>query len=333
MRRAVSLIVGVLAMVALVAAQPNPYKTIEGWAKLPEGRTWGSTSAVDVDKDGRSIWVAERCGVNDCVESKLDPVLKFDANGNLIKSFGAGLILSPHGIDVDRDGNIWVTDCACTGGSRKYAAANKKGHQVYKFSPEGKLLLTLGVPGGATGAEGFIAPNDVATASNGNVYVSEGHGGDNARIVVFDRSGKYLREFGKKGSGPGEFDQPHGLAFDAKGRLFVADRSNNRIQILDQDGKFLEEWPQFSRPSGVYIRNDVIYVADSESGSIVAARADWKRGIRIGSIKDGKVAALIPDVSDITKGTSGPEGVAADAAGNVYGAEVGQKALKRHVKQ
>ena len=322
-----------VAAVALPTAQPNPYKTVEGWAKLPDGRTWGSTSAVDIDKDGRSIWVAERCGVNDCVESKLDPVLKFDANGTLVKSFGAGLILSPHGIHVDREGNVWVTDCACTGASRKYAAANKKGHQVFKFSPDGKLLLTVGAAGGGTGADGFIAPNDVATAPNGNVYVSEGHGGDNARIVVFDRSGKYLREFGKKGTGPVEFDQPHALAFDSKGRLFVGDRSNNRIQILDQDGKFLEEWTQFSRPSGIYIRDDVIYVADSESGSIVAARADWKRGIRIGSVRDGKVMALIPDVPEIAKGTSGPEGVAADAAGNVYGAEVGQKALKRHVKQ
>ena len=95
---------------------PNPYRTVEGWAKMPEGRAWGSTSAVEVDKDGVSIWVAERCGANSCAGSNLDPVLKFDANGNLVKSFGAGMIVAPHGIFVDADGNVWVTDCACTGG-------------------------------------------------------------------------------------------------------------------------------------------------------------------------------------------------------------------------
>jgi len=162
--------------------------------------------------------------------------------------------------------------------------------------------------------------------------VAEGHGGANARIVVFDRTGKYLREFGKKGSGPGEFEQPHGLAFDSKGRLFVADRSNNRIQIVDKSGKFLEEWKQFSRPSGIFIdKKGMIYVADSESGTIDRTRTDWPRGIRIGSLQDGKVIALIPDAAPMT-GTSGPEGVAADDAGNIYGAEVGQRALKKHAK-
>jgi sugar lactone lactonase YvrE len=152
---------------------------------------------------------------------------------------------------------------------------------------------------------------------------------------VFDPAGKYLREFGKKGSGPGEFDQPHGLAFDSKGRLFVADRSNNRIQILDQDGRFLEEWHQFSRPSGIYIdKNDMIYVADSESGSVGngRSRTEWKRGIRIGSLKDGKVTALIPDPNEKATNTSAAEGVAVDGAGNIYGAEVGPRALKKYVR-
>lgn len=301
---------------------------------MPEGRTWGSTSAVDIAPDGRSIWVAERCGANDCVESTLDPVLKFDANGTLVKSFGAGLILSPHGIFVERDGSVWVTDCACTGKGRAYADANKKGHQVFKFSYDGKLLMTLGAAGGGKGADGFYQPNDVLVAPNGTIYVSEGHGAESNRIIVLNKEGKYLREFGRKGTGPGEFDQPHALAMDSKGRLFVGDRSNNRIQILDQDGKYLEEWTQFSRPSGIYIdKSDMIYVADSESGSVAPTRTDWKRGIRIGSIKDGKVVAFIPDPSETLKGTSAAEGVAVDAAGNIYGAEVGPKALKKYVKQ
>lgn len=312
---------------------PNPYRTVEGWAKLPDGRAWGSTSAVDIDRDGKSVWVGERCGQNDCVGSTLDPVLKFDANGTLVKSFGAGLVLSPHGIHVDRDNNIWMVDCACTGKSRPYATENKKGHQVFKFDQDGKVLLTLGAPGGGTGRDGFYQPNDVVTDTNGDIYVAEGHGGDNARIVVFDKAGKYLREFGKKGTGPGEFDQPHALAFDAQGRLLVGDRSNNRIQIVDRQGKVLDTWTQFSRPSGIFIdKKGILYVADSESGSIDPSRPEWKRGIRIGALKDGKVTALIPDPSTATRGTLAAEGVAVDDAGNVYGAEVGPKALKKYVK-
>jgi streptogramin lyase len=345
-RRAVPLaFAGLLGVAALAAAQPNPYRTIEGWAKMPEGRTWGATSAVDIDKDGRSIWVAERCGANSCLGSDLPIVLKFDESGKLVTSFGAGLMIFPHGIHVDRDGNIWVTDGQDNKPRRPRGAPadaplppppeRSIGHQVFKFSPDGKRLMTLGTAGGGTGADGFFQPNDVVTAPNGDIYVAEGHGGDNARIVVFDRSGKYLREFGKKGTGPGEFDQPHGLAFDSQGRLFVADRSNNRIQILHTDGRFIEEWRQFSRPSGIFIdAGDMIYVADSESGSVGSARSrtDWKRGIRIGSVKDGKVVAFIPDPNEKATNTSAAEGVAVDAAGNIYGAEVGPRALKKYVR-
>ena len=327
-----------------VLAQPNPYKTIEGWAKMPAGRTWGATSAVDIDKDGKSIWVAERCGANTCLNSDLPVMLKFDANGNLVKSFASGLMIFPHGIHVDRDGNIWVTDGNDNKPRRARGApadsplppppAKLIGHQVFKFSPDGKLLMTLGVAGGGTGADGFFQPNDVVTDRAGNIYVAEGHGGDNARIVVFDKTGKYLREFGKKGSGPVEFDQPHALAFDAQERLYVGDRSNNRIQILDKNGTFIEEWSQFSRPSGIFIdQRGMIYVADSESGSVGNGRErKEKRGIRVGSIKDGTVIALIPDPNENATNTSAAEGVAVDAAGNIYGAEVGPRALKKYVK-
>ena len=332
----------VLTLAVIASGQPNPYRTVEGWAKMPDGRKWGATSAVDVDRDGRSIWVAERCGANSCLDSKLPVVLKFDPTGKLVTSFGSGLMIFPHGIHVDRDGNIWVTDGSDNKPRRPRDApadaplppppAKLIGHQVFKFSPDGRLLMTLGVAGGGTGAEGFNQPNDVVTDANGDIFVSEGHGGDNARIVVFDRTGKYLREFGKKGTGPVEFDQPHALAFDSKGRLFVGDRSNNRIQILDRNGKFLEEWPQFSRPSGIYIdRTDMIYVADSESGSVGNGRQRTeKRGIRIGSISDGKVMALIPDPNEKATNTSAAEGVAVDADGNIYGAEVGPRALKHY---
>ncbi len=316
---------------------PNPYATVENWAKMPEGRTWGATSAVEIDRDGKSIWVAERCGANTCAGSNLPVVLKFDASGKLVKSFGEGMFIFAHGIHVDRQGNVWVTDGIPPGSAAQ--AATGKGHIVVKFSPAGKVLLTLGKVGVAgDGPDTFNQPSDVVTAPNGDIFVADGHGGNsNARIVKFSKDGKFIKTWGKKGTGPGEFDTPHAIALDSRGRLFVGDRNNNRTQIFDQDGKFLEEWKQFSRPSGIFIdKNDVIYVADSESNA--RRNPGWKRGIRIGNAKDGKVTAFIPDPeanpdSGPGAATSAAEGVAADAAGNVYGAEVGPRALKRYVRK
>ena len=329
---------------------PNPYQTIEGWAKMPEGRTWGSTSAVEIDRDGKSIWVGERCGSNSCANSNLPSILKFDSTGKLVKAFGEGMLIFPHGIFVDKDGNVWVTDGqgnrdprrgggAAAGGAAATAPPTDvppKGHQVFKFSPDGKLLMTLGKAGGGDDSEFFRNPNDILVAPNGDIFVSEGHGGANGRILKFTKDGKFIKSFGKKGSAPGEFDQPHALAMDSKGRLFVGDRTNNRVQIFDQDGKFIAEWKQFGRPSGLYIdKNDVLYSADSESNDRGAYgnNPGWKRGIRIGSAKDGKVTAFIPDPSPGAGGTSAAEGVAVDSQGVVYGAEVGPRALKRYVKK
>ena len=316
---------------------PNPYRTVENWAKMPDSRTWGATSAVDIDPDGKSIWVAERCGANTCAGSDLPVVLKFDSTGKLVKSFGAGMFIFPHGIHVDRQGNVWITDGIPPGAANQQAAG--KGHIVVKFSPEGKVLLTLGRVGVAgDGPDTFNQPSDVITAPNGDIFVADGHGGNtNARIVKFNKDGRFIKTWGKKGTAPGEFDTPHSLAMDSRGRLFVADRANNRLQIFDQDGKFLEEWRQFSRISGLFIdKNDILYAADSESNT--ARHPGWKRGIRIGSAKDGKVTAFIPDPNpnpDAGPGaaTSAAEGVAADASGNIYGAEVGPRALKRYVKK
>ena len=339
---------------AQVTTQPtnnlsNPYRTIENYFKMPEGRKWGSTNAVEIDRDGRSVWVGERCGENSCLDrttgqmSKLDPILKFDASGKLVKSFGQGMVVWPHGLYVDRDGNVWVADGqdntpppeAAQARSRSGpAAGSTKGHQVFKFSPEGKLLMTLGKPGGAAAPDYFYQANDVLVSPNGDIFVSEGHGGANARILKFSKDGKFIKSIGKKGASPGEFDQPHQLAMDSRGRLFVADRGNNRVQILDQDGTFIAQWTQFSRPSGVFIdKNDKLYVADSESGSVARDRTAWKRGIRVGSVKDGAVAAFIPGPAEQATGTSAAEGVAVDAQGNVYGAEVGPRAVKKYVKK
>ena len=194
--------------------------------------------------------------------------------------------------------------------------------------------MTLGKPGGAAEPDYFYQPNDVLVAPNGDIFVSEGHGAGNNRILKFSKDGKLIKTWGKLGASPGEFDLPHALAMDSRGRLFVGDRNNNRIQIFTQDGKFLDQWKQFSRPSGVYIdRNDNIYVADSESESVSRNHDGWKRGIRVGSAKDGSVKYFIPDPVEKATGTSAAEGVAADAQGNVYGAEVGPRALKKYVKK
>ena len=305
-------------------AQPNPYRTIENWAKLPEGRTWGSTSSVDLDRAG-NIWVADRCGVNSCADKAEAPVMQFDSSGKLLKAWGSGMFIFPHDLVVDRDGNIWIVD--------------GKGQQVFQFSPEGKVLMTLG-KAGVAGDENdtFNQPSAVAIAPNGDIFVADGHGGaTNARIVKFSKDGKFIKTWGKKGTATGEFDTPHTLAFDSKGRLFVGDRANNRIQIFTQDGEFLEQWTQFSRPSAIYIdRNDVLYVSDSESRERegYGHHPGWKRGIRVGSAKDGEVTAFIPDTfaTPEDSATSGSEGLAVDTKGVIYGAEVQQKDLKKYVK-
>ena len=233
----------------------------------------------------------------------------------MLRHFGDGMFVQPHGLYVDRHGNVWVTDGLDKDG---------KGQQVFKFSPDGKVLLRLGKAGVAGSDVGeFEAPNAVAVAANGDIFVAEGHNPalSNSRILKFDRNGKLLKIIGKMGTGAGEFIEPHGLAIDSHGRLFVGDRSNNRIQILDQDGRFIAEWKQFGRPSGLFIRDDILYVSDSESHSDKPGTHGYnpgcERGMRIGSVKDGKVTAFIPNPDGLTGGS---EGVAVDHDGNVYGA-------------
>ncbi len=269
------------------------------------------------------MWVFDRCATaDDCSGSNLNPIQHFDENGKLIAAFGAGMFNYPHGLYIDAENNVWVSDGR--------AKNNGRGHTVMKFSHDGKLLMTLGRPGVAgDGTDTLDAPSDILVAPDGSIFVADGHGGDtNARIVKFDKDGKFIKTWGRKGKGPGEFDSPHGLAMDSAGRLFVADRSNSRIPIFDQNGNFLEEWRQFGRPSGIYItKDDVIYVADSNPSD--KTNPGFVQGIRVGNVKDAKVTAFIPE----TKELNSLEGVAVDAQGNVYGGYTNTLNFRRWVKK
>jgi outer membrane protein assembly factor BamB len=320
-------------------APPNPmanhYVEVPGFFKMPPGRSMGSSSAVAGDSKG-NIWVVDRCAANSCVGSKLDPIMQFDAKGNFVKAFGAGLLQFAHGFTIDNKDHLWVTDNVPTDGK------GSKGQVVLEFDSSGKLLRTMGKVGVAgSGPDLFTEPNAVLIAPDGSIFVAEGHTRDykgHPRVIKFDANGKFIKQWGSAGAAPGQFGMPHCLAMDSKGNLYVGDRDNNRIQVFTQDGKLLGILTQFGRPSGISIdRNDVIYVTDSESrnGTGYGHHPGFKRGVRIGSLKDGVVTDFIPDTepNPETSPTSGGEGIWADGKGAVYSAEVKQKAVVKYVRK
>ncbi len=318
---------------AQAPALPNPYRVAsEAFGQLPDGRTYGATSAVYPAPDGRTIWVAERCGANTCADKQqLTTIFQFDLEGRLLKQFGANLFAWPHGMFVDRQGNVWVTDAVGFG-----AQPPGLGHVIYKFSPNGDLLMTLGKKGVAgDGPDTFNKPSDVLVAPNGDIFVADGHDvGGNNRVMKFSADGKFIKQWGTTGEADGQFRDPHALAMDSQGRLFVGDRGNSRIQIFDQEGNHLATWKQFGRPSGLFIdANDTLYATDSESNT--RRNPGVKRGIYIGNARTGELTAFIPDPEPDpdNSGTSGAEGVAVDATGAIYGAEVGPTTLRKYVRR
>ena len=301
----------------------NPYRMIEKWPTLG---TVKPGAAIGIIPDGTGgTWLHHRSE---------PPIMHFDASGNRVASFGDNMFVQAHGFCRDRDGNFWAGD---SGPFQDNPSTAGRGFQMFKFSPEGKVLLTLGKAGvSRAGNDTFIGPTACAIAPNGDIVIADGHWPrpttaqqDGDRIVRYTTAGVFVSSFGKLGGGPGEFMGPHALAFDSQGRLFVADRSNNRIQIFDRDMNFIDEWRHFGRPSGVAIlKDDTLIVADSESnrpigGSPMAPEGGgnalrnpgWRRGIRIGSAKDGALRYMIP-------GTD-PEGLAADEMGNIFGGLTG----------
>jgi hypothetical protein len=298
----------------------------------------GAVGKVTMDPDGRHVWAVIRCDAPgdqfgwECLDSDLDPIIKFDMAGNVVDSFGSGLFIWPHGIDVDQFGNVWVTDAVSSG---RIPEGDTRGHQVIKFSSTGEVLLRLGTPGREGGGRnGFTSPSDVVVAANGDVFVADGHGATgNNRVVVFNQDGRYLREWGQTGYAPGEFRTLHAIDIAPDGRVFVGDRSNNRIQIFDQDGTHLASWNQFGRPSGIaFDDNGHIYVADSESDNV--QNPGFEMGIRIGDVETGWVNHFIvyPWGDPRDTAGNGAEFVAVDPDGNMYGGEPSPRRLQKYVR-
>ena len=266
--------------IAVLEAQPT-YRLVPGWGTMPEGASWGQVPGMAIDAKGK-LYAFHRAE---------PPIVEIDSAGKILKRWGEGMFVWPHGIRVDQDGFLWVTDGRARDG---------KGQQVFKMTPDGKVVMTLGTKGVAgDGPDAFNGVCDVAFGRNGDIFVADGH--VNARVVKFTKDGKFIKSWGSKGTGHGRFDLPHAIVIDRRGRVLVADRSNSRIQIFDQDGAYLDEWTQFGTPSGMFIaEDDTLYVVDY----------NVKKGIFVGSAKDGAVRFKLDDAV--------AEGVAVDRDGSIY---------------
>tara|TARA_R110002073_G_scaffold39625_1_gene112939 strand:- start:1171 stop:2295 length:1125 start_codon:yes stop_codon:yes gene_type:complete len=319
---------------------PNPVVTNE-WGDLPAGRQWGSTAGIDIDPNDGHVWAYERCGAGsfgrgtpiNCDSNPVDPIFKFDRNtGEVLANFGGGVMMTPHGIHADYEGNVWVADFANN-------ASGTKGQQVHKFSPEGELLMSLGTAGQpGNDRTHFNQPNDVIVAADGSIFVADGHNaqgmlseaameegrqtGQTSRIMKFAADGTFIKEWGQIGTAHGEFRTPHAVEFDSQGRLWVSDRGNHRFEIFDQEGNYLDSRYTYGRVSGIFITDDdMVYAIDSESGP--TRHINWFGGVRIGHVDEDRILSFIPGYQIESRGYQGTagEGVAVDADGNVFAAE------------
>lgn len=303
-------------------AMTNPYQMLENWPHLG---TIKPGAAIGIVPDGTGgVWLQHR---------SVPGILHINESGDIVKRFEVSFSAA-HGFCQDRDGNFWAAD---SGQFRDSPDLGVRGNQVFKFNPDGELLLTLGEAGvSRAGRDTFLQPTACTETPDGQILIADGHWPrpskspqDGDRLVWYTRDGEFVKAFGRHGRAPGEFMGPHGLAFDSAGRLFVADRSNNRIQIFDRDMNVVDEWRHFGRPSNIWILDDdTLLVSDSESNRRIGGPADspeggvnavrnpgWKNGIWIGSAKDGSLRYFI-------EGTR-PEGLAADELGNIFGGLTG----------
>ena len=346
---------------------PNPYRLVPDWPTLPasmkgpNGHRWGEVIRVHVAPDG-NIWVFHRCfhdkpsGDATCLNrgDANPPILEFNPAGKLLKSFGVGLFAHPHGFTVDKDGNLWTTDTnddqTILGMPAQNAQGITMGHEVLKISPSGQVLMTIGQEGTAgNGPYTFDRPTGVAIAPNGDIFVADGHApnkSNSARVVKYSPNGTFIKEWGHMGSEPGNFREPHDIFVGgSRGYVYVADRQNNRVQVFDQDGRFIAAWKQFGQPSSVFVdKRDNLFVGATYQSVDTPARgrsvvgpttAANDRAIVIGNAITGELKYLIPDPGDLSKmtdtGTSA-SGIAADDQGNIYAADVGLNNLRKYVR-
>jgi streptogramin lyase len=294
--------VAILALIAVrmmlaagVGAADVSYQLVADWAQLPATTQWGVMTGVDVDSND-NVYTFQR-------EQPSSEVIVFDARGKFLKSWGENEFPGAHALRVLHDGHIWITD--------------RKLQQVLKFDLDGKLLMSIGQKGvsGANDSEdSFNGVSDVAMAENGNLFVSDGEG-SNTRVVKIAPDGKFIKFWGTKGADPGQLNTPHSIALDSQGRVWVCDRGNKRLQIFDQDGKFVDQMTQFGSASSIVIKKDIVYVA---------ATAPENR-ITIGTT-DGHVLTTID-------GLSSPHEIAVDSNGAIYAAETNGKAVLKYVKK
>jgi DNA-binding beta-propeller fold protein YncE len=312
------------AEMACVNDAPNPYREETHWLVTP--RPLGPINSVTVDSKD-NIWLFDRCREGNCAESKDAPIFEISPDGKTMKNFGAGEFASAHGIGVSPQGDVWAAD---------FQAKDGKGMQFIEFSPEGKVMMKLGKAGTPGMDEGeFNQPTGVSFLSDGSLVAIEGHNSKmhKSQVNIFSSDGKLIRKFSSYGDGDGQLTEPHSVTVDSQDRIFVADRTDNRISIFDKNGKFIANWKQFGRPSGVWINKstDTLYVADSQSDEM--NNPGCNMGIRVGDAKTGKVEYYIPPPAGSTEKMPPPEGIAVDSHGNIYAAAVQRREVYKYVKK
>ena len=274
----------------LKSGPPLPHKLVPDWAKLPEGQNFGECSGVDVDKDD-NVWVFHR-GPR--------PVMQFDKNGKLLRAWNEVPVTSSHGIRVGPDGNIWAVDV--------------KGHTLFTFTPNGRIVQVIGAPMKRAGTmetkDAFNEPTGIAFAANGDYYVSDGY--VNSRVVRFSRDGIFQKQWGKKGTGDGEFNLVHDVTVDAKGRVYVADRTNQRVQVFDADGNFIAKWTDVGAPWGLYYtaKENAIYMCDGNNNRIVKLNTE------------GQILGVLGEYGKKPGKLDFAHNIAVDSAGSIYVVEI-----------